>query len=138
MTFGNAPLSGFDLGPHGIYDTYYIEVAVDFDPAFISGNYNTELNTGSGPIATTGTDDMFYDLFAIDKTLLSDDVQLHFDLYESSLANFAPFSHDASTVGTLPNDPSTVPEPATLMLTGIGLCGLLIGRRRKSTLIKAA
>ena len=61
---------------------------------------------------------------------MSEDFELHFDLYNKKTSKqdpndldinaFAPFSHDAETV----------PEPGSLLLFGIGMVGLA-GARRK-------
>ena len=49
---------------------------------------------------------MYFAKFSVDKSLLDDAHELHFDLYSESVRNgdrdiskFAPFSHDAGTVG---------------------------------------
>ena len=57
---------------------------------------------------------------------------VHFDAYNLKLDNrdntvidkFAPFSHDAAST-------STVPEPATMLLFGLGLAGGAVARRFK-------
>jgi PEP-CTERM motif len=146
MTYGTPPIEpdhgnpDQDLPKHGIYDTYYLQTAFTFtdDLAHRADPYNTADATGSTP-SYSGGDYMLFEAFSVDRTLLSDLYELHFDLGSTVLVSnpkhgddlqvdiFAPFSHDAGT-GT----GHQVPEPSTVMLLGAGLLALaLIGWRRE-------
>jgi hypothetical protein len=144
MTYGTPPIEtahtgpDIDLAPHSIYETFYEQYQFNFtdDLAHRTTPYNTQTAAGSAPgTPWTSGPYMLFQSFDVDKLLLSDDYQLHFDLYSTKLVDgpgphpddlqvdlFAPFSHDAESV---------VPEPGTLMLLGSGLFGLGAWRRRQ-------
>jgi hypothetical protein len=65
-----------------------------------------------------------YETFVVDLDLVDPFMPIHFDLFAYTGGNpekvFAPFSHDVSAA----------PEPASILLLGSGLVGLL-GFRRK-------
>jgi hypothetical protein len=117
---GTAAHDGGDLGRHGIFDTQFVQIPFTFSAANRSGEYNTANHAGQGPIAGT---DMYYAAFAVDKSLLDDARQLHFDLFsvnvrsngDRDIDRFAPFSHDAATVG------SPIPEPTAALIFGTAL-----------------
>ena len=114
------------LSPHGHFANFYEEISFTFDLSDAGKVilYNTQDNPGGPTFNTSGT--AFAVLFDIDKSNLSDAVQLHFDLYnkdgEGEVDKNAPFSHDASTV---------IPEPTGFVLTlaGMGLFGMIRRRR---------
>lgn len=149
MVYGTPPLDLYDgdpeagLGSHSIYDTFYLQLVVDFTAGNTSGTYNVQDNPGEigNNIGGTGS---FFDTFEIDVSGLLDGFDLHFDLYDSVVAKgprgelgdldegiFAPFSHDARTrTGPVP-----VPEPGTLGLLGLGI--LAFGLRRRLRVVPA-
>ena len=139
MTLGTPPLDDLlkDAAPHGVYDTFYKEILVEFDTnnRNESCNYNVQDNAGIGPQAVTQSckSTMFYEAFSIDKSNLVSDFQLHFDFYavdptaskkSQTLVDFAPWSHDAQTV-------NKVPVPAPLALISLGLLALGFSHRNK-------
>lgn len=165
MVYGNPPIDVFagqnhdagDLSPHGIFPTYFLQIAFTFDANNRANAYDTQTNTGAGPTPNPAGS-MYYKAFTIDTSGLDDDYFIHFDLYNAvsdpvtervctgqgqdrvchnvvlgydiDINSFAPFSHDAeSTGGGVP--PQVVPEPGTVVLLGSGLLGLALwGRRR--------
>lgn len=145
MTYGTPPVDAIlkDIGGHSIYDTFYQEIAVNFNSADLSCDYNIQDNPGIGPQdpsgCAPGVSTMYFDTFDIDMSNLVEGFDLHFDLYAvdpsltkqngdpspHNLVDFAPFSHDAQT-----NCCTTkVPEPGTAFLLGLGLLGF--GMRKK-------
>lgn len=141
MTFGNPPIEldgsaghdGGDLGPHGVFPTYFREFSFTFNSSFTSGLYNTESDRG-GIRAGSG---LLYAAFQVDRTLLNSPYQLHFDLYnqtfrtnkltgvvDTDVNKFAPFSHDAGTTTR------SVPEPSAVLLMGVGLLGFWLWQRK--------
>ena len=132
-TYGSAFWDSGDLQRHGIFSTYFKEFEFKFDAANKAIPYNTQDNAGDGPTpSANGT--MYYASFTVDTSGLDPEYLIHFDLYNTYLAScrdvdickscFAPFSHDAES--------GKVPEPATLLLLGIGLVGLTLWGRRKN------
>jgi hypothetical protein len=137
MTYGVPPIEangtaahdGGDLGQHDVFPTRFIEIPFTFTAANQSGEYNTADHAGQGPTAGTG---MYYAKFSIDKSLLDDAHQLHFDLYSESVRNgdrdiskFAPFSHDAGTIAP------PVPEPTAALVFGTALLVTKLSTRRR-------
>lgn len=149
MTYGAPPLTGDpsplweagDLAKHGIFETFYYEVAFQFDASDVTLVYDTQTTRFADGFDDSVTqlfceqnigDCMYFVELEIDKTLLNSALQLHFDLYNTGLREcrnnpncdpndmiidgdpyaFAPFSHDAETI---------IPEPNGLMLFAAGL-----------------
>jgi len=145
MTYGTPPLDAYfgspeaGLAGHGIFDTFFLEIAVDFASSRTATTYNVQNDPGT-MLSNIGGSGSFYDAFRLDVSGLNDGFDLHFDLYDPVISNrptgnngdegvgiFAPFSKDGRT-----NCCTTVPEPGTLALFAIGLIGPGSFRRRAS------
>jgi len=134
MTYGTPPVDDEykELASHDIYDTYYIEIAFQFDTSTQYATQNVQDNPGG---LTSGTG-MYAQAFDIVRTGLADGYELHFDAYgltdpcpagapnscKQKVDVFAPFSHDGGTY--------TVPESTSLLLLMFGLFGLLAVKRK--------
>lgn len=117
--FGTPPISD-PLSPHGIYPTYFEIYEFVFDVSSVGEIPDTQPDQ-------TGSGDGYTETFYIDIDWLADGVTgVHFDLFTKDLEGFiafAPFSHDAET--------APVPEPATMLLLGVGLIGIAgLGRKK--------
>lgn len=131
-TNGTATHDGGDLGQHGIYETFFVEIPFQMSVLRRSGEYNTADHPGLGPISGNT---MYYTAFEIDRAGLPAGYDLHFDLYtveremtiagqgfrryvttDTDILRFAPFSHDAGTIGGPP-----VPEPSAALIFAAGL-----------------
>ncbi|MBI5194578.1 MAG: choice-of-anchor N protein [Nitrospirae bacterium] len=162
MIYGDPPLEisagkqghdAGDLGEHGIFPTYFMEYAFEFDSDNRAIGYDTQLHPGQGPTPSSNGD-MYYQSFEVDISALDKPYVIHFDLYNRIVYNvspnknkcsktgkscsydvdiksFAPFSHDAESGLKIPPQPPHVPEPSTILLLGTGILGLgLWGKRR--------
>ena len=115
-----------NLASHGIYPTYYLELAFNFDAAQKVAAYNVQ-DDSSAPGWLYNTD------FDIDVSGLTPGFVLHFDLYNEAIkrgvlgvGDFAPFSHDAES--------AHVPDSGiTIALLGLGLLGLGFASRALRT-----
>lgn len=154
MTYGTPPIDEFsasadagDLPSHGMFPTYFKEVGFSFSSSNQSGVFNTQDHPGWGPQAGSG---MYYASFDIDTSNLVTGYAIHFDLYnttlctrskancagniDTDLTKFAPFSHDAQSMTSVPPPPPpAVPEPETyaLLLAGLGLLGFTALRKKR-------
>ncbi len=133
MQFGNPPVDATDkdLAGHGIFDTWYAEIAFNFvrDAAHRVGEYNTNPDDIGG--AANAGQFLYFSDFAVNATGLNAGYEVHFDLYQptnggESIAK-APFSHDAESGG------NRVPDGGlTIALLGAGMIGIGALRRRLS------
>ncbi|MCI0504888.1 MAG: choice-of-anchor N protein [Gammaproteobacteria bacterium] len=131
--YGAPPLQDPNsLASHGIFDTYFEIYEFQFN-----GDIGTIFDTQPGQI---GSGDGYTESFDITiNSLLGGLAGIHFDLFtvqgsrydpamtgsDRNLVNaFAPFSHDAESCCT-----TSVPEPATAFLLGLGLLGLARARK---------
>ncbi len=89
MVYGNPPLETYetqlkdpgDLPSHGIFPTYSIQFAFQFDSNKADA-YDTQDHPGQGPTpAPDGT--MYYESFAVYTSDLADHYFIHFDLYNT-------------------------------------------------------
>lgn len=109
------------LTPHGVFDTYYLLHPFKFVETNTVGAYDTQDNPGQFGDFYPGAG-LYYAAFAVDVTNLSDKVSIHFDLFSENAK--APFSHDADAQ----SDPPVVPEPGVLLLLGLGMAGVAVGK----------
>jgi len=125
MVFGTPPLETVlteqgsdpgDLATHGIFETYFSEIAIAFVTTQTLTAYNSQDFPGTAETQIANSDgSAFYEKLAIDTTNLADGLNLHLDLYNTDvhdcigvnnqncvpgdidINDFAPFSHDAET-----------------------------------------
>jgi hypothetical protein len=142
MLYGVPPVDAVykDLPDHSIFPTYYKELGFTFSSDKTTYEYNSQDRAkGNLPLPTSG-DEFFYQDFLVDVSGLAEGYSIHFDFYIPVYnthsgkweINNAPFSHDAqSGEEHTPQPPEgAVPEPATLILFGVGLI-CLAGFQRK-------
>ena len=154
MTYGIPPLDAtiettnggdsHDLATHSIFPTYFSETTFSFSALNQSGVFNTADFPALGPQAGSG---MYFAKFDIDVTNLDKNYAIHFDLYNTKLlecklrdrgcapgnldiTQFAPFSHDAESRPGDGGPPSETPEPAPMLLLGLGLFCMAWMRRK--------
>jgi len=139
MEYGTPPIDA-DLGDntslpsHGIFETYFVEIPVSGLSGWTS--FNKEINVqdlATNPSYQPSNGLQFRRTISVNLSELADGYGIHFDMYTLKLNGRidqkAPFSHDAAGPGGGVDHPE-VPEPATIVLGGIGLAaGLVRGRR---------
>lgn len=114
---------GGDLPTHGIYPAWYTEFeAGDFGE--VGGIQDVQPPSTWNPTMgyiPGGNHLGEYKMYSIS---ITGDAFVHFDAYnlnpDGTIDQFAPFSHDAGT---------GVPEPATMLLFGLGLAGAGVVRK---------
>lgn len=122
-----------ELSKHGIFETAYMEKTFQFNSTDRATAYDAGTVAGAGTFTADPNGSLYYKAFTFDVGQLAEGYSLHFDLYDGA-GNFAPYSHDAqSTVGDGGSNVPTVPEPATLLLLGLGLLGLAGLKKRIGT-----
>ena len=105
------------LPSHDVFKTYFTERSFDLTGATQTDVYDVEVDGAGGP-GSPSSGDLYYQSFAVDASLLSNDYYLHIDLYTGSGKSiyFAPPSHD------LLHTP--IPASVILGILGMGVVGL--------------
>lgn len=133
MQYGGPPVDNTDIFPnlptHGIYNTFYAEVAFSFDLNNKAKPYDVQTEAGIPVPDVNGG--FYYQAFSVDVSNLGAGYNVHFDLYDTEIHNkrssilFAPFSHDVESSHT------SVPDGGmTLVLLGAAMSGLVVIRRK--------
>lgn len=148
---GTAAPDHFDLGGHGIFNTYFSEFGFNFVSTQRSLQYDSAITPGVGPTPVPLSYPFgvsYFVAFQVDTRGLAGGYSIHFDLYneifrspcqnpaplptvpgdfpcDTDIQKFADFNHDAQS------PPRRVPEAHTLLLLGSGLvlAGLRLSRR---------
>lgn len=165
MVFGTPPIETFeelqsndnnleqggDLPTHGVFETYFTEIAIMFVATRTIDTYNVVDDTPENNLPGTGS---FYEKLTIDRTDLDEGIQLHLDLYNTVIAEcgkqaaeligtecedidagrFAPFSHDAETGSTSSSGQSTTTSSGQSTTTSSGQSSTGTGVPEPSTL----
>lgn len=117
-----------DLSKHGVFPAWYTEFSAGSFAAMGGiGDVNEGYDPSNGYLAGSNTQGQ-YRHFAIE---IIGSASVHFDAYNLKYDNrgnlvvdrFAPFSHDFA------GHPTPTPEPASMLLFGLGIAGGAIARR---------
>ena len=125
FAWGTPPV-GDPLPGHGIFPSWYVDQLVTAQTSTNSADWEDvyDMPTMGGP--TTGQIFRF--------SIVSTFDYVHFDAYgynDKDRRIFAPFSHDAESGGGK-TPPPGVPEPATMLLFGLGMAGAGISKKFRS------
>jgi hypothetical protein len=130
---GNEPDAwngGTDLPRHGVFPTWYTEMHTGaYDIASAVGDVQPNSNGDYwNPSTSLGQTSAFGQVKRFHVETGGTFSFVHFDAYtlnpDGTIDQFAPFSHDAETI-------SSVPEPGTLALLSTGLLGLGVYVRKR-------
>ena len=131
---GSQPLlgDGAPLPSHGIYGPGTQWTEFDLGDFTLTDSYIADFNGSTDTPTPHASKEGQINVYDLTFAGVPEGTALHFDLYdhyynrnENAVYTKAPFSHDGET--------TTVPEPGTLALVGLGAAGLAARIRKRST-----